>query len=154
MANKAACCPTETTNRPCPACGTFGHPVSSLTLENHLRRKRLAEFGLQGSFCANPACVVVYFNPSGKTVSRGQTVRPITVKDQGDEIPICYCFEFMRGDLRRDLTEKGATAIPNEIKKGIIDGRCDCELKNPQGTCCLGNVASAIKKIQTEMSRE
>ncbi len=153
MAKKEACCHPETTNRPCPACGARAHPVSALSLENHLTRERQAEFGPQGSFCANPACAVVYFNPSGKTVSQGQTVRPVTVKDQGDEVPICYCFEFMRGDLRRDLMEKGATAIPNEIKKGIRDGRCDCERKNPQGTCCLGNVAAALKKIQTEMSR-
>lgn len=154
MAQNEACCQPETSSRPCPACGVIGHPVSSLTLENHLTRERQVEFGPQGSFCANPACAVVYFNPNGKTVSRSQAVRPVTVKDQGEEVPVCYCFEFKRGDLRRDLEQKGTTAIPDEIKKGIKDGRCDCERKNPQGTCCLGNVAATVKAIQTEVARK
>lgn len=144
-------CPPEMTARTCPTCGSIGHPVSEVTLESHLPGVRYAEFGRLGGFCANPACEVVYFNPMGKTVCRGQTARPVTVKDLGDEVPVCYCFGFKRGDLRRDLMDKGTTAIPDEIKKGIKDGRCDCERKNPQGTCCLGNVAAAVKAIQTEV---
>lgn len=154
MPRNEACCHPETTTHPCPGCGAVGHPVGAITLENHLPRERQAEFGLQGWFCDNPACGVVYFNPSGKTVRRGQTVRPVTVKDLRDVVPVCYCFEFKRGDLRRDLEENGTTGIPDEIKKGIKDGRCDCERKNPQGKCCLGNVAAAVKVIRQEMARK
>lgn len=153
MSGKEECCHPGAMSRPCPGCGTVGHPVSAVTLQNHLPSKRQADFGPRGSFCAVPDCDVVYFNPSGKTIRRGQTVRPVTVKDQGEEVPVCYCFEFKRVDLRRDLEENGMTGIPDEIKKGIKDGRCDCERKNPQGTCCLGNVAAAIKAIQMEIQR-
>lgn len=153
MTPSEACCRPEATIRPCPACATAGHPVSVVTLQNHLHSEQLAEFGMHGSFCANPECDVVYFNPGGKTVRRSQTVRPVTVKDRGDEVPVCYCFEFKRGDIRRDLEEKGTTGIPDEIKEGIKDGRCDCERKNPQGICCLGNVAAAVKVIRQETAR-
>ena len=56
----------------------------------------------------------------------------------------------MRGDLRRDLRDKGETDIPDSIKKEIKAGRCDCERKNPSGACCLGNVTKAIKQIRAE----
>jgi len=75
----------------------------------------------------------------------------VTIKDQGDQVPVCYCFDFKRGDLRQDLAESGRTDIPERIKKGIAEGRCACERKNPQGACCLGNVAGAINKIQEEV---
>ncbi|MDE2142146.1 MAG: (2Fe-2S)-binding protein [Elusimicrobia bacterium] len=153
MPGNEECCRPGAMSGPCPGCGTVGHPIGAITLQNHLPSERQADFGPRGSFCAAPACDVVYFNPGGKTIKRGQTVRPVTVKEQGGEVPVCYCFEFRRGDLRRDLEENGATGIPDEIKKGIKDGRCDCERKNPQGTCCLGNVAAAVKLIQQETAR-
>jgi hypothetical protein len=31
-------------------------------------------------------------------------------------------------------------AIVDDIKAGIKAGQCACDLRNPQGTCCLGNV--------------
>jgi len=112
-----------------------------------LERSSRAKFGDEAGFCPNPACEVVYF--SGKvTVRKGETVLAVTQKDPGDEVFVCYCFEHKRGDLRRDLAQKGVTDIPDRIKKGIKEGRCDCERKNPQGACCLGNVAAAINGIK------
>lgn len=107
-------------------------------------------FGDEGTFCLNPDCEVVYCNPAGMMVRKGETVLPVTIKDAGEDVYVCYCFEFKRSDLRRELGQFGKTEIPSQIRKGIKDGRCDCERKNPQGACCLGNVAAAIKAIQTE----
>jgi len=30
--------------------------------------------------------------------------------------------------------------IIEDIQAGITAGQCACDLRNPQGTCCLGNV--------------
>jgi hypothetical protein len=109
-----------------------------------------AELGDEAAFCLNPACEVVYCNPSGFVVRKGQTVLPVTVKDAGDEVRVCYCFGFTRGDVRRDLTERGKSDIPDRIRQGVKEGRCACERENPQGACCLGNVAGAIKELQLE----
>lgn len=29
-------------------------------------------------------------------------------------------------------------------------GHCACEVKNPQGSCCLGNVSKALNQIRFE----
>ena len=151
--NHEACCNIQTTTCPCPVCGNAGRKVTALTLDHHVPQPQRAQIGNNATFCLNPDCDVVYCAPSGFVVHRGETLLPVTIKDSGDHVLACYCFEHKRGDIRRDLEAKGSTDIPERIKQGIKDGRCDCERKNPQGACCLGNVASAIKTIQAEIKR-
>ncbi|UPT75476.1 MAG: hypothetical protein M0D55_07285 [Elusimicrobiota bacterium] len=146
--------PPKSTACRCPVCGDAGRLVSALTLANHLPSEIYAQSGGQGSFCANPNCAVVYCNSRGMLIRRGDTVLPVTIKDAGDDVHVCYCFDFKRADIRREILEKGKTTIPEEIKKGIKAGRCDCERKNPQGVCCLGNVAAAVKVILAEVNRK
>ncbi|HVA67102.1 MAG TPA: hypothetical protein VNK24_09305 [Elusimicrobiota bacterium] len=148
-----ACCHASATPYPCPICGNAGRKVSALTLDHHLPQPLRAEFRDEGTFCLSPECEIVYCNPAGRQVRRGETVLPVTIKDAGDDVHVCYCFDFKRSDLRRELEQKGRTEIPNQIRKGVKDGRCDCERKNPQGACCLGNVAAAIKDIQKGVKR-
>jgi hypothetical protein len=122
--------------------------VSALTLDNHIPAHLRKGFEKKATFCPNPSCEVIYCDNAGKIIRKGETVLPVTVKDPGDDVYVCYCFEFKRSDLRRDLKEKGRTDIPDQIKKNVQEGRCDCERKNPQGACCLGNVANTIKEIR------
>ena len=147
-----ACCKISTTPCPCPVCGNAGRKVSALTLDNHIPESLREGFGNEAAFCANPACDVVYCNSDGRVIHTGETVLPVTVKEPGDEVPVCYCFNFTRADLRRDLDTTGATSIPDEISTGIQEGRCDCERKNPQGVCCLGNVNQAVKELAKEIT--
>lgn len=155
MANQSpdhkVCCRIATASCLCPVCGNAGRKVAAVTLDHHVPEQFRAAIGNDATFCLNPACEVVYCNPGGFVIRKGQTLLPVTQKDPGDEVLVCYCFEHRRGDLRRDLREKGNTDIPDQIKKGIADGRCDCERKNPQGACCLGNVAAAIKTIKEDV---
>lgn len=145
-----ACCRLPSASCPCPACGNAGRKVSAVTLDHHVPGTLRAAIGNDAAFCPNPACEVVYSNPEGFVIRKGQTLFPVTSKDPGDEVRVCYCFDFKRADLRRELAARGKTGIPDRIKKGIAEGRCDCERKNPQGACCLGNVAAAIKTISEE----
>lgn len=145
------CCKITTTSCPCPICGNTGRKVTPLTLDNHVPSPLKEKLGNEATFCLNPDCEAVYCNPAGFVVRKGETKFPVTIKDPGDDTFVCYCFEHKRGNLRRDIQEKGTTDIPDQIRKGVKEGRCDCEKNNPQGACCLGNVASAIKAIQTEL---
>lgn len=145
-----SCCKINTTHCPCPICGNAGRKVTALTLVHHVPERLRPFIGEDAAFCLNPRCEVVYCNPRGFVVKRGETLVPVTIKDPGDDVRVCYCFDISRGDMRRDLTERGETDIPNRIKNGIAEGRCDCERKNPQGACCLGGVAAEIKKISEE----
>lgn len=146
-----ACCKIAAETAICPRCGGRGRKVGGVTLERHLPAALRARFGESAGFCPNPACEAVYFN--GEAVAlKGETLLPVTQKDPGDDVHVCYCFNFKRADIRRDLAQRGATDIPDQIRKGVEEGRCDCERKNPQGACCLGNVAAAVKKISSEVN--
>jgi hypothetical protein len=149
-----ACCKTPTTTCPCPICGNAGRKVTQATLDNHVTSPLREEIGDVATFCLNPQCDVVYCSPTGKVIRKGQTKFPVTIKDPGDETFVCYCFEHKRGDLRRDLMRTGTTDIPDRIRREVKAGRCDCERKNPQGACCLGNVAAAIKEIEGQMRQQ
>lgn len=146
-----ACCKIQTTSCPCPICGNAGRKVTAMTLDHHVPKELRTAIGDDATFCLNPNCEVVYCNPGGFVVRKGQTVIPVTIKDQDDQVLVCYCFDFKRADIRRDLTQNGKTTIPDQIRQGVKDDRCACERTNPQGACCLGNVAEAIKKIQGEV---
>ena len=54
--------------------------------------------------------------------------------------PICYCFDWTKEKIKQ-YAEKGLTPNPVEhIRENIKEKRCGCEVNNPQGSCCLGNV--------------
>lgn len=148
-----SCCRNKTAAFPCPACGETGRKVAALTLDHHVPGERRAALGNHVSFCLNPVCEVVYYNRDGQVIRSGNTVLPVTIKDGGDDVYVCYCFGFTRGDLRKSLSDKGKTDIPDNIRQGVEAGNCECERKNPQGTCCLGNVTAAIKAIKAESGR-
>jgi hypothetical protein len=148
-----SCCKIKTTTCPCPVCGNTGRKVTALTLNHHVPKRLRASIGDDATFCLNPACEVIYCNPREFVVKRGETLVPVTIKDAGDHVLACYCFDFSRGDLRRDLAQSGETDIPQRVREGVAQGRCDCERKNPQGACCLSNIAAEIKIISEERER-
>lgn len=44
--------------------------------------------------------------------------------------------------------KNGLTPNPVElIRENIRENRCGCEVNNPQGSCCLGNVITYIRKM-------
>jgi hypothetical protein len=89
-------------------------------------------------FCPDPACPVVYYDDE-QTFTTVDVRLPIFQKDAGDAALVCYCFGYSRGDVRRDEEGTIAATISGHVKAG----RCACDLRNPQGTCCLGNVNAA-----------
>jgi hypothetical protein len=71
-------------------------------------------------------------------------------KESADPIPVCYCFDISVTDLRKSITAAGETDIPAMITAQIRAGHCACEVKNPQGSCRLGNVSKALNQIRFE----
>jgi hypothetical protein len=35
----------------------------------------------------------------------------------------------------------------NTIRQNIKENRCGCEVNNPQGSCCLGNITEYINEL-------
>jgi hypothetical protein len=123
----------------CPACGKTGKKVAMETIKSLLApaAMRRLEAGRGYSFCVTPSCATVYF--SGQNKFEWQDVRvPVFQKDPRAEVPVCYCFGYTREDLSAPDSAKSAS---RDIAARVKQGLCACEIRNPQGSCCLGNVA-------------
>jgi NAD(P)H-nitrite reductase large subunit len=90
---------------------------------------------------------VVYFAAGGVFRKPDVKVR-VGLKEQGDPVPLCYCFDYTRADVQRDIEERGRTEIPARIKAEVQAGFCACEVRNPAGTCCLGEITRAIQEAK------
>jgi|CXWL01.1.fsa_nt_gi hypothetical protein len=157
-AGSAVCeLPTQAVQRParaanaCPECGKTGKPVQGQTvkalLSVSLREVRDAEY----LFCRTQTCPVVYFSSGGEQTFTVEQIRErVYQKEPGaDDVFVCYCFRHTVGDVRAASPETRA-AIVDDINTGITAGQCACDLRNPQGSCCLGNVRSLWKQLERQ----
>jgi hypothetical protein len=99
-------------------------------------------------FCASPDCDVVYFHPGGREL-RGGDLRIPVVQKGAQGAPLCYCFGFTQAMVEEELRACGDCAIVQRIAAEVKAGNCACEVRNPQGSCCLGNVASVVKRLKS-----
>jgi len=107
-----------------------------------LRAVRDAEY----LFCRTATCPVVYFSPASRhSFTVGEVRERVFQKEPtAADVPICYCFRHTVGDLRLGSAEARA-AIVDDINAGIDASECACDLRNPQGACCLGNVRRLVR---------
>ncbi len=148
--SSTAGCATAIGQGVCPVSGRKGTPVELRTPKSLLTdASRLGEGPFY--FCPDPDCDVVYFDASGGEVYRKVDLNVrVGQKETEDPVPVCYCFDFTRAMLHEEIERTGETSIPHRIKDEIAAGNCACEVKNPQGSCCLGNVNVAVRAIQAE----
>lgn len=142
------CCPGEAGTVPekCPECATIGKPVSTLTLKHMVKPEFLELADKPGfRFCKSPECEMVYFNPEGEHLGKADVRLRVGLKEKEDPLPLCYCFGFTEAMVREEIRETGHCTIPQRITTEIKAGRCACEIRNPQGSCCLSSVAAAVK---------
>ena len=151
------CCSTNTcavesaSGAECPSCGETGTRIDPVTLEALLSSESLGR-GLPESprFCANAACQVVYFDNEAKIVfdERDLTI-PVFAKHPGDEnVPVCYCFGHTMRSIREGQARDGFRSVSTAITAEIRAGRCACEVKNPKGSCCLGDVVRVERALE------
>lgn len=155
MGDPACCCggsgPADSsgTVRTCPACGTEGRPVKPVTprslLQPHLRPEVREE---AYRFCASPDCAVVYFSGDGRqTFSRADLTVRVGLKERSAPRPLCYCFGHSAESLREEWTRTGKSGAAGAIKAELKAGGCRCEVTNPSGGCCLGDVLKEVEAL-------
>lgn len=147
------CCSTTKDNtcsvprsRPevCPSCRKKGKSVPVLTVKSLVRDHTRVLASVSYSFCRTADCEVVYFSNQAAFTKPDLKVR-VGIKETADPIPLCYCFDYSREDICRDIEATGETSVLEEIKTEVQGGFCACEVKNPSGTCCLGDITRAIQ---------
>jgi hypothetical protein len=146
------CCVVQDENAPaaleCPVNGARGKKVPAETLKSLLVRLPFELPPTVYYFCATTDCDVVYFPfDRAAPVFRTAEVRvAVGAKQPGqDEALLCYCFGVTRGQLHREVAETGNSETPARIRAEVAAGRCACELRNPSGRCCLGDITREIR---------
>lgn len=143
------CSRSETDASSCPACRVKGRLVATRTVKNLVREHTRVAAASTYYFCRTPECSVVYFSDEGKFQKSDIKVR-VGIKEQEDPIPLCYCFDYTRADISGDLSLRGQTNIPALVKAEVQRGFCACDVKNPSGACCLGDLTRAIQQIRND----
>ncbi|HET6890310.1 MAG TPA: hypothetical protein VFH31_04350 [Pyrinomonadaceae bacterium] len=136
----------------CVRCGGQGKPVSRKTVLSTIKPEFL-EAALNGTytFCHTRECQVVYFEEQGTRVFTVDDLRIIVgVKASTDPIPLCYCFGFDERHLRAEIAQMGSTTVPERISRLIREGLCACDVRNPAGNCCLGEVNRTAKRLKNK----
>ena len=132
---------------PCPVCGARGQPVARLTVGALLKPERRTQIPHQDEFCfcRTPTCEVVYFLP-GQVVFRTDDLAIVVgLKEPGNPAaPACYCFGWTPQRIRDEIEATGKSTAIEQIKVQVKASNCYCEVTNPQGSCCLGNVAKIV----------
>jgi hypothetical protein len=130
----------------CPQSETKGRKVPVITPKSLLRPDALVRLApdVQHYFCSDSGCEVVYFSVNG-TYHRHELKGPVYQKDDGADVPVCYCFGWTRATITDAAALGEADEVAPSISAHIKAGRCGCEVNNPQGACCLGNVISEVQ---------
>ena len=151
------CCSVETPGEAaapteCPDCDAAGRKLDPSTPKALLTPRALARLTPgEHRFCASPPCPVVYFG-QGDVFRREDLRVPVFQKEPEGERTLCYCFDVSEVDIRREIAANGHSTASKRITAHVQAGRCACEVQNPQGSCCLGNVALVEKREARSMA--
>lgn len=141
------CCPVNS-NSPapeamaCPVNGARSKQVDMLTVKSLVRKLPLGMPNTQYYFCDAANCDVVYFalDAEAPRFRREDLMVRVGAKEMGRRNPVCYCFGFTRRDILGEIKRKGKSTVAQQIAAEIKAGHCACEVRNPSGKCCLGEV--------------
>lgn len=145
-----SCCDVTISKKPenslCPVCQQKGKSVQIITLKALLKPSALETIDPKPSyaFCTNPACDVVYFADE-QTFGKDAVKVPVFQKDMALDVPVCYCFGWTRERLTQAVLDNERPI--EHISEQVQANRCGCEVNNPQGACCMGNVAAYIRRL-------
>jgi hypothetical protein len=125
--------------------------VSKKTVLHHVRSEELSRVTDEDyRFCPDRNCATVYYSQSGSQFLTSDVRDSVSAKTSGDGRPICYCFGFTEGHVRRGIGETSASTVAQRITQLIRAGMCDCEVRNPAGNCCLGQLMQTVARIVNE----
>lgn len=89
---------------------------------------------------------MVYFGDAGDQFAKDEL--SVRCKEPAGARLLCYCFGETEAGIRAELREHGCSKVVERIRRHISAGRCTCEIRNPRGSCCLGDVVAALKRLE------
>lgn len=151
----ASCCSVPqvekiSTDTKCPTCDQEGKQVELLTIRSMTRRD-FPHYGelTKGFLCLNPDdSTVYYFSNLGFTISQSDVVTDIGFKTNSNTKTICYCFRHTKQEIIDDYLINNESNIEMDVRKKVKEKLCTCEVSNPKGKCCLGDIRTVIKGVE------
>lgn len=58
------------------------------------------------------------------------------------------CFAETEAVIRAELLQSRRADVVDCIRQHVAAQRCTCDIRNPRGVCCLGDVIAAVKRIE------
>ncbi|WP_100332940.1 putative iron-sulfur cluster-binding metallochaperone [Bacillus xiapuensis] len=138
-------------NGACPSCNNKAKNVKLITLKSLLKPTALETLNANVNhyFCLSKECDVVYFDADNKKYLTSDIKVAVHQKDDYVITPICYCFDWTKEKIKKYVKQELSPNPIEHIRENIKENRCGCEVNNPQGSCCLGNVTKYIKSIKS-----
>ena len=135
----------------CPTNGKAGKRIDIQTIKAMLAVPLTEVRSAQYYFCKESDCPTVYYSANGQTFSEEHLRERVFQKNPKDGlVQVCYCFQHTSDSIRSELAATGGTTAVASITAGIQADQCACNIRNPQGSCCLGNVNKLVKQLQVE----
>lgn len=140
----------ETPQNACSGCGKIGRGVARQTVAHHVKGKKLSSVDNdEYKFCPSENCSVVYYSTAGRVFTVEDVRELVTAKASGDSRPVCYCFGFTEGFIREEIAQTGKSTVPAQVMQFIKEKLCVCEIRNPSGACCLGEINRTVKTLSS-----
>lgn len=138
---------------PCPTNHQAGRAIDSLALKAQLAVPLTKMSATNYRFCSDPDCPTVYYGTDTSQLFNEADLRERVYQKHPDEddVFVCYCFRHTTGSIRAELLATGTSTVIDSITAGIQAEKCACDIRNPQGSCCLGNVRALVRNLQLEM---
>ena len=127
---------------PCPTNQRVGPQLDTLTVKALLALPLTAIAPDESyRFCPAADCPTVYYRADGQQVFGESDLRERVFQKHmaNSNSIVCYCFGHTVADVRAALAARDGQRIVANIERGIQAGQCACDIRNPQGRCCLGN---------------
>lgn len=143
----------EASSRPaCPVCSVPASVVEAQTVKALLLEVALARFEIDAYyFCASPECDVVYFGLGGGRFQKRDLRVPVWQKEPAGGRTICYCFGENETTIRQEFGSQGVSQAVHRVRDHIAARRCACDIRNPRGTCCLGELTLVVRSIEASV---
>ncbi|MEO5897321.1 MAG: (2Fe-2S)-binding protein [Vicinamibacterales bacterium] len=148
------CCqpPVRPSAAHCPACGNKGLAVALQTVKAMLLPQALQRLDVTDHrFCPTARCEVVYFDDAGHTFCRADVRVPVWHKEPFGRRVVCYCFGETETIIREELEHTGSTQAEERVRRHIAATRCACDIRNPKGSCCLGDLMAAVMLVEVAL---
>ncbi|UCN00219.1 hypothetical protein LCX93_11960 [Sulfurimonas sp. SWIR-19] len=146
---QGCCTPQPKGKAACPECGEKAKGVLGKTVRHLLKDEAKSKLSYFDGFyyCKTTTCKVVYFR--GDEILTQKDMRVVVgLKEGAKPATVCYCFEWSKEKIKAELEATGKTTALEDIKAKMENPGCSCEVLNPSGGCCLGDVSKAIKELE------